>query len=63
VATRRWETTFDLIGFAAYYTLMTGEFPDDDLMETARFGTGPRLVELPQKKAPRATKKTEIVAA
>ena len=64
MANRGWETTFDLIGFAAYYTLVTGELPDDDLMATARSGTGPQLVEVPEEKSHRARKtKTDRAAA
>ena len=40
VATERWQTTFDLIGLAAYFTLMTGEAPDGKLLREARRGTG-----------------------
>ena len=50
MATRRWETTFDLMGLTAYYMLMTGELPGDDLFETARKGVKPEVVELPRRK-------------
>jgi hypothetical protein len=36
-----WQTTFDLIGLAAYFTLMTGEVPDGKLLQEARRETGP----------------------
>lgn len=49
VATERWQTAFDLIGLAAYMTLMTGELPDPTLLRRARRGTGPQLLELPAK--------------
>ena len=41
VATTRWQTTFDLIGLGAYFTLMTGEMPDGKLLREARKETGP----------------------
>ena len=41
VATERWQTTFDLIGLAAYFTLMTGEVPDGKLLREARREIGP----------------------
>lgn len=40
MATERWQTTFDLIGLAAYFTLMTGEVPDGKLLREARRETG-----------------------
>ncbi len=40
MATTRWQTTFDLIGLAAYFTLMTGEVPDGRLLREARRETG-----------------------
>jgi len=51
VASPLWETAFDLIGFAAYYTLMTGQLPGEDVMVAAREGTGPRLLALPREQA------------
>ena len=41
VATASWQTTFDLIGLATYFTLMTGEVPDGKLLREARRETGP----------------------
>jgi len=46
VATERWQTTFDLIGLAAYLTLMTGEVPDRKLLREARRESGLHLVDL-----------------
>ncbi len=57
MATERWQTMFDLIGLAAYLTLMTGALPDTKLLSVAREGTGPREVMLPTKS--RAKSKTE----
>jgi len=54
VATERWQTTFDLIGLAAYLTMMTGEVPDRQLLRVARRGTGPQLLELPANAEPPA---------
>ena len=39
VATTRWQTTFDLIGLWAYFTLMTGEMPDGKLLQEAQSRT------------------------
>ena len=39
VATTRWQTTFDLIGLGAYFTLMTGEMPDGKLLREAQSRT------------------------
>ena len=41
MATASWQTTFDLIGLATYFTLMTGEVPDGKLLREARRETGP----------------------
>ncbi len=41
MAREHWQTTFDLIGLAAYFTLMTGEVPDGKLLREARRETGP----------------------
>ena len=64
MATERWKTTFDLIGLAAYFTLMTGELPDSKLLTAARQGIGPKEVILPTKsRAKSKTKARRAVAA
>ena len=57
MATSTWQSTFDLIGLAAYLTLMTGEVPARRMLAAAREGSGPRIVELPTTTKKPATKK------
>ena len=57
MATARWQTTFDLIGLAAYLTLMTGALPDSKLLSVAREGAWPKEVTLPTKSRAKAKTK------
>ncbi len=63
MATQHWQTTFDLIGLAAYMTLMTGRLPDTRLLTIAREGTGPKEVLLPIKSRTNSETTTRQAAA
>ena len=66
MATPTWQSTFDLIGLAAYMTLMTGEVPERRVLTAAREGSGPHPVELPtttKKAKKRTTKRRKAKAA
>ena len=60
--TSPWQPAFDLIGLATYYTLMTGELPDERMMAAARERQTVREITLPEASIPRTKSATKKIA-